>query len=135
MRRSVWSGFDVLEDAAHLFSKPFSSGFDKDPPLPWASLAYPPHDAAASLYSAKQRPGDEQTLDLVGAFVDLGDLGVAIEPLDLDTADIALTAVDLYRVGGVLDGGIAGKALRHRAFGRRPPPGVEQQGSVLDHQA
>src|SRR5882724_3769706 len=45
---------------------------------------------------------DDQALDLVGAFVDLGEAHVAEQPLDAVLARIAVAAMDLQRVGDVL---------------------------------
>jgi hypothetical protein len=64
---------------------------------------------------AQQLPGDDRALDLVGAFVDLGDLGVPVEPLDLEALDVAGAAEDLDRVGGARHRHVAGEALGHRA--------------------
>src|SRR5260370_23450331 len=48
----------------------------------------------------KQLPGDHHALDLVGALVDLGDLGIAHHALDWVVVDVAVPAEQLYRVGG-----------------------------------
>src|SRR5271169_1175053 len=58
----------------------------------------------------QQLPRDDQTLYLIGAFVDLGDLGVPIEALDLDASDISHAAVNLHGVRNVAHGGIASEA-------------------------
>ena len=63
----------------------------------------------------EQLARDDRALDLVGAFVDLRDLGVAVEPLDLEAADIADAAEDLHGIGGVRHGHVAGEAFGHRA--------------------
>ena len=70
-------------------------------------------------------PRHDHALDLVGAFVDLRDLGVAVEPLDLDAADVAGAAMDLHRVGGARHRGVGGEALRHLSIQRRALAGVE----------
>jgi hypothetical protein len=49
---------------------------------------------------AEELPGHHQALDLVGALVDLGDLGVAHHPLDREVADVPVAAQELDRVGG-----------------------------------
>ena len=68
----------------------------------------------------KELAGDDVALDLIGPLVDLGDLGVSIQTLDLESADIAAAAENLHRVGGVLDRGVGGEALGHRAFQSHP---------------
>jgi shikimate dehydrogenase len=45
----------------------------------------------------------DHPLDLVGAFVDLRDLRVAIQPLDRHAADVAGAAMDLHRIRGARD--------------------------------
>src|SRR4051794_31891580 len=70
--------------------------------------------------SGEEMAGDDEPLDLVRPLVDLRDLGVAVEPLDLDAANIPHAAVDLDGVRRMDDGGVAGKAFRHGAFRRRP---------------
>src|SRR5690349_17011229 len=58
--------------------------------------------------TAQEIAGDDDALDLVGALVDLRDLGVAHEALHRILARVAVAAEDLYGVGGHLHGGIAG---------------------------
>src|SRR5262250_1527712 len=64
--------------------------------------------------NAEQLLGDDHALDLIRALVDLHDLGVAHVPLDRELARVAVTAEDLYGVGGDLHGGVACPALGHR---------------------
>src|SRR3954454_7047660 len=59
--------------------------------------------------------GDDDALDLVGAFVDLGDLGVAHHALDGVLVDVAVAAEDLDGVDGDLHGVVGGEQLGHRA--------------------
>src|SRR4029079_11461332 len=47
-----------------------------------------------------ERPGDDEPLDLLRSFVELGDLRVAHHPLDGELVDIAVSAEDLDRVRG-----------------------------------
>ena len=60
-----------------------------------------------------QRSADDETLDLVGALVDLGDLGVAHVLLDGVVLAVAVAAEELHRVGGHLHGGVGGEDLAH----------------------
>src|SRR3990172_6653173 len=62
--------------------------------------------------------GDDHTLDLVGALVDLGDLGVAHVALDRKVPGVAVAAQDLHGVRGDLHGRVRGQALRDRGFHR-----------------
>ena len=66
--------------------------------------------------SGQQLPRDQQPLDLIGAFEDLGHLGVAIEPFDLEAADIAAAPEDLDGIRRADDGRIASDAFGDRAF-------------------
>src|SRR3954447_25116803 len=66
--------------------------------------------------SCEELARHDQALDLVCALIDLGDLGVAVEALDLDAADVAHAAVDLDSVRGMRDGGVRREAFGHRAF-------------------
>src|SRR3954469_13586083 len=50
--------------------------------------------------SAPHRAGDDHALDLVGALVDLRDLGVAHHPLDRVVVDVPVAAEDLHGVDG-----------------------------------
>src|SRR5439155_3746023 len=58
-------------------------------------------------------PSDDHTLDLIGALVDLGDLGVAHHALNRVLAHVPVAAEDLYRVGGDLHGDVTGEGLGH----------------------
>jgi hypothetical protein len=68
----------------------------------------------------EQAPGDDQLLDLGGALVDLGDLGVPEVPLHLVLLDEAVAAVHLDGVGGDAHRGLRREELGH---GRLRPVG------------
>ncbi len=83
---------------------------------------------------------DYVSLDLVRAFVDLGDLGVAHHPLDGVLADVAVAAEHLDRVGGDPHRRVAGEQLGHRGFARDtrgalilgPGGAIDQQRRSVD---
>ena len=50
--------------------------------------------------SLQELPGQDNALDLVGALIDLGDLGVAHHPLDRIVVDVAVPAEQLHGIGG-----------------------------------
>src|SRR5437667_9830823 len=66
--------------------------------------------------AGRQRPRDDQALDLAGAFEERVDLGVAVPLLDREVADVAVAAADLDRLLGHLHGDLAGLQLGHRSF-------------------
>src|SRR5690606_30259574 len=59
----------------------------------------------------EQGAGHDDPLDLVGALVDLGDLGVAHHALDREVGGVTGAAEELDGVGGDFHGHIGGKAL------------------------
>jgi hypothetical protein len=61
---------------------------------------------------------DDQALDLAGAFVDLGDLGVAEVALDRVFLAVADPAVDLDRGVGAEHGRLGGKQFGGRGLQR-----------------
>src|SRR6202035_1736219 len=61
-----------------------------------------------------ERAGDHETLDLVGALVDLCDLGVAHHPLYRVLLDITVAAQDLNRLDGHGHRRVRAEDLRHR---------------------
>ena len=63
------------------------------------------------LDAGEELAGDHDPLDLVGALVDLGDLGVAHHPLDGVLAGVAVAPEDLHGVGGDLHCHVGGEAL------------------------
>src|SRR5688572_7988626 len=84
---------------------------------------------------AEQLLGDDEPLDLVGALVDLHDLGVAHEALDGEVAGVAVAAEHLHGVRGDLHGGVAGPALGHgRLAGVAADALVHLARGVVDHQ-
>ena len=67
----------------------------------------------------EQLAGHHDPLHLVGALVDLGDLGVAHHPLDRVVAGVAVAAEHLDGVGGDLHRDVGGEALRGGAEERQ----------------
>src|SRR5512139_3181688 len=68
----------------------------------------------ASAVATQQRPGHDEPLDLLGALVELGDLGVAHHPLHGKVLDVAVASEDLHRIGGHGHGRIPGHELGER---------------------
>src|SRR5215213_3957142 len=62
----------------------------------------------------EEAAGDDHALDLVGALVDLGDLGVAHHALDREVLGVAGAAEELDGVGGDLHGDVGGEGLGRR---------------------
>ena len=69
--------------------------------------------AGALAQPAHQMRSDDHPLDLVGALVDGGDLGVAVGPLHLHALEETAAAVDLQGVVGDLQRDVRGVHLRH----------------------
>src|SRR5690242_2142034 len=65
---------------------------------------------------ARDGAGDDQALDLRGAFEDRVDLRVAVPPLDRELADVAVAAEDLDRLLGGPYRDLTGLELAHRAL-------------------
>src|SRR5690242_12400191 len=65
---------------------------------------------------ARDGAGNDEALDLGGAFEDRVDLRVAVPALDGVLAHVAVSAEDLDRLLGDLDRGLARLELAHRAF-------------------
>src|SRR5947209_8759590 len=59
---------------------------------------------------------DELAMDLVGAFPDLRDLGVAHQALDAVVPAVAVAAVELHRLGGDAHREVGGAHLENRSF-------------------
>src|SRR6478735_9983840 len=76
----------------------------------------------ASAVLAEQCPRDDQPLDLLGAFVELGELRVAHHPLHRELVDVAIAPEHLDGVGGDAHRGIPGHEFTHR----RPSAGVRR---------
>src|SRR5215213_6556108 len=97
----------------------------RSPSRPLTNVVVPPYGVGvlifvvmswSSLPSGTQHvPGHDQALDLVGALVDLGDLGVAHHPLDGEVLGEAVAAEQLNGIGRDLHGHVGGVALRCRA--------------------
>src|SRR3954470_21053646 len=68
--------------------------------------------------SAQQRAGDDHPLHLVGALVDLGDLGIAHHALDREVLGVTGAAEELDGVGGHLHGDVGGERLGRGAHPR-----------------
>lgn len=68
-------------------------------------------DAAFSLKLTDDALADDHALDLVGALIDLEDLGVAEELLHGILTAVAIAAQDLDGIQSVLHGDVAGIAL------------------------
>src|SRR5580698_5311795 len=66
-----------------------------------------------SYASSQQFAGDDDALDLVGAFEDLRQLGVAHHALDRIVHGVAVAAEDLDGVGRDLHGHVAADAFGH----------------------
>ena len=62
----------------------------------------------------KQGTRDDHPLDLVGAFINLGYLGIPHHPLNRVVLDVAVAAHDLHRVGGHPHRDVGGERLRYR---------------------
>src|SRR5438093_2969101 len=89
----------------------------------------------ARLAAGKEIASDDDTLDLVGALVDLRDLGVAYEALHRVLARVAVAAGDLHGVGGRAHGGVGGEALGHGRLQRGAGDAViDQRGGVMHHE-
>src|SRR5215213_7735383 len=72
----AWTGTPVLDGRASGTRSARSSTATRRCWPPWLAAE------GRARGSAQQRAGDDHPLDLVGALVDLGDLGVAHHPLD-----------------------------------------------------
>src|SRR5439155_15399266 len=81
-----------------------------------------PHIYTLSLHDAlpiwsrelEDLPRDDQSLDLGRPLADLGELGIAEDPLDGELGDVARAAVDLHGLARGLHRGLGGEELRHR---------------------
>ena len=69
--------------------------------------------AGALAQPADEMGGDDHPLNLVGALVDGGDLGVAVGPFHLHALEEAAAAVDLQGIVGDLQRDVRGVHLRH----------------------
>src|SRR5690606_9506708 len=71
---------------------------------PRARVSRPAPHRSRSRRQVQVAAGDDDPLDLIGPFVDLGDLGVAHETFHGEVPDVAVAAQDLDRVDGHLHG-------------------------------
>src|SRR4051794_11107162 len=82
------------------------------------------------------RPRDDDALDLVGALVDLGDLGVAHVALDRILLDVAVAAEDLDGLDGDAHRVVGGEELGHRAvLGQRGLAAVGHRARLVEQLA
>src|SRR5690349_589098 len=80
--------------------------------------------------------GNDEFLDLGGAFVDAQRADVAIELLDDVAAHETRAAVNLHRAVDNAPGSFGGKQLRLARFARHTPAaGVFQESSAIDKQS
>src|ERR1700733_13568250 len=71
-----------------------------------------------ALLSLDEAAADELAMDLVGAFPDLRDLGVAEQALDAMVLAIAGAAEELHRIGGDTHRHVRGAQLQKRGLDR-----------------
>ena len=76
--------------------------------------------------------GHYHALHLVGALVDLGDLGVAHKPLDGEVLGEAVTAEELHGVSGDTHGRVGGEGLGRRIRSITLPRCSKQQIPLHD---
>src|SRR3982074_2681169 len=81
-----------------------------------------------------EMPADHQPLDLGGAFVNLANANIAIDPPDRAIVEIAIASVNLDCIVADLLSHIGSEQLRHRAFLRRWTAGIAQTSGVQHHQ-
>src|SRR5919106_2934480 len=80
-------------------------------------------------------PRDHDPLDLARALVDLGDLRVAVVPLDRELLRVAVAAEDLDRLGGLTAGHLRREELRLRTGLGMRLAALLQPGGAVDEQA
>lgn len=101
-------------------------------PFAWAAM----RPVSAARGQGFEGAADDEPLDLIGAFENLKDLGVADPLFDGVVAHVALAAEDLDGVDSDLHGDIGGVALRHGAFGLEVGDvGAGHPGGAPDHEA
>src|ERR1700687_3137623 len=78
-------------------------------------------------------PADQLTVDLVGAFPDLGDFCVAHQALDAKIAAVTVAAVHLHRLRGDSHRKVGGAQLEHGGFqAELAGAAVDQRGDVIE---
>src|SRR5438874_11107043 len=101
-------------------------------PAEWTPQCAADHAPARS---AAQGAGDDQVLDLVGAFAYLEDLRVAVEASDRRLEHVADAAVDLHGLRRSPRRHATGLELGHRRFLLEGLPGVAQVGGTVGEPA
>src|SRR4051794_10991438 len=86
----------------------------------WARLSTRLSERLPDVHS-RDRPGDDQLLDLGRALEDVVDLRVAVPALHRELPRVAVAAQDLDRPLGRPHGNLAGLQLGHRALGVLEP--------------
>src|SRR4051794_41201703 len=93
--------------------------------------SWPPTSSSLTGEISQQATGNHQPLDLAGALVELGDLGVAVVALDGELLRVAVAAEDLDRLAGLASRDRGGEQLGLRALdGVRAARLLEPRGSV-----
>src|SRR5579859_91529 len=94
---------------------PAARGDDARAPTPLAAVSAGGYSDLVDVHP-RDRPGDDELLDLRGPLEDVVDLRVAVPALDGELARIAVAAEDLDRALGHPHRHLAGLELRHRAL-------------------
>src|SRR5918998_316212 len=125
MSSTIWSARDSEARSNRSVRAPLTSSQERASsgptlrclPTPSSSYRVPGHSrpglVAGSSGGAlpEEAAGDDHALHLVGALVDLGDLGVAHHALDREVLGVAGAAEELDGVGGHLHGDVGGERL------------------------
>lgn len=89
--------------------------------------------AAALGLAASQAARDDHPLHVAGAFVDLAHAHVAVDALDREVLEVAVTAQGLDRRGAHPLGHLRGEQLGHRGLAQAWQAGFAQAGGVVHH--
>src|SRR5687767_15768338 len=92
-------------------------------------------DARRLTLQVENPAGDDEALDLARPFVDLGDLRVAVVPLDGELLRVAVAAEDLDRLRGLPPRHLRGEELRLRAGLRHRLALVLEPRGAVDEEA
>src|SRR5580704_11089980 len=87
------------------------------------------------LVALQDPSGDDQALDLAGAFVNFGDARIAVGAFDWVFAAVAVAAMNLNRFMRDARGHLAGKKFRDGRFHRKTCTGILFPGRTEDEQA